>query len=73
MTSLRKAFEKKMNLVRVMHQIDQEFNIAYNNSKYGEIEIPDELIDTLDYGTGKKITYERFIELMDEALEESKS
>lgn len=68
MVSLREVFERKMKGAEKWNEINQEFNKAISNSKYAGIEIPDEVVEVLDYGRAN-ITFERFIEIMDDALE----
>ncbi len=71
MISLRKAFEAKINLNSRINKVTNDFNVAFGNSKYQDLEIPDEVVECLDYGHAK-MTYERFIEIMDEELEVEK-
>jgi len=70
MVSLRKAFERKQKLAEKVSEVESEFNKAYGDSKYSEIEIPDEVVDCIDYGHAS-MSWEEFKEAMDEALNES--
>jgi len=71
MEKLEKAFHDLVIQAENNHKAQQEFNVAYNNSKYVGIEIPDNVVEVLDYGRAN-MTFERFIEIMDEELEEKK-
>lgn len=71
MVSLRKAFEAMMKHADKGNKIHSEFSKAISNSKYTNIEIPDDVVDVIDYGYAS-MTYERFIERLDEELEDSK-
>ena len=69
--SLRKAFELKMKATQKMSEANYIFNVAIGDSKYQDIEIPDDLVDSTEY-EGVGLTFEEFVDRMDEVLEESK-
>lgn len=67
MTSLKKAFENIKKQAVIMSQAQSDFSHALSDSKYEEIELPDEVVDVVDYGTAD-MTYKEFIECMNEEL-----
>lgn len=70
MVSLKKAFEMKIKDAERSAKVNEVFSHALADSKYSELdELPDEVVDAIDYGTSS-MTYEEFKELMDEALSE---
>ena len=71
--SLKKAYENICKAADVMSTAQADFSAAKGDSKYSEVmEIPDEIVDVIDYGNSN-MTYEKFIELMNDALEELKN
>ncbi len=69
--SLRKAFEAEIELNDRIKEVTSDCNSAFGSSKYQDLEIPDEVVECLDYGNAK-MTFERFKEIMDEELEVEK-
>ena len=67
---LEEAFILKKKYAAKGDEIETMFNKAMSESKYAGIEIPDEVVEVLDYGRAN-MTFERFIEIMDEELENS--
>ena len=67
MVSLRKAFERKLKIAEL---ILSETNCTAK-SKYSDVEIPDDIVECIDYGHAD-MTYEEFIKQMDQALEDEK-
>ncbi|GEM_PF-4369326 len=67
MNQLEKTFHDLVIQAENNQKAQMEFSVAYDNSKYHGIEMPDEVVEVLDYGRAK-MTYERFIEIMDEEL-----
>ena len=69
--SLRKAFEKLKKKTSERDIAHSQFMDALGRSKYDGIEIPDEIVDVIDYAQAD-MTFEEFKERMDEELESMK-
>lgn len=67
MDKLEKTFHDLQTQASNNEKAHTEFSEAYQNSKYSELEIPDDVVEVLDYGRAN-MTFERFIEIMDEML-----
>jgi len=69
---LQKAFENVKKCASLASEAQEEFSHALQDSKYSEIELPDDVIDTTDYGNGS-MSFEKFIQRMDELLKLGKT
>ena len=68
MTSLAKLFYKKLKLAQKMSEVNSEFSRAMSDTKWSEIDIPDDIVDCIDYGNGE-MTFSEFRERMNEELD----
>lgn len=69
--TLRKAFENLKKEATKMANAQSDFSTAYGKSKYSEIELPDDIVDVVDYAQAD-MTFEEFKDRMDELLKEGK-
>ncbi len=73
MNELKEAYLQICKAADIMSSAQSRFSFALSDSKYEPIShnLPDDVVDVVDYGNGS-MTYEKFIETMDDALEEVK-
>jgi len=71
MNNLEKAFHDLQIQADNNRKAHSEFAIAYGKSKYKNLEMPDDVVEVLDYGR-MNMTFKRFIEIMDEELKNKK-
>lgn len=67
MYELRDAYLKICKASNEMSIAQEKFSHAINSSKYVGLDIPDEIIEVIDYGRAT-MTYKEFIKQMDNAL-----
>lgn len=67
MSRLRDLFYKKQKLAEKMSEINVEFQRELGDTKWVNVEIPDDVVDCIDYGTSS-MTFREFTQRMNEEL-----